>query len=55
MNSYISNPSRNNDRTHIAGSYVSTASSTVLSTGYVSSTPRRGDGTYIRTQWVRAA
>jgi len=55
MNSYISNPNQDTDRRHVHGSYVSTARGTALPTGYVSSTPRRGAGTYVKTQWVRAA
>ncbi len=55
MNSYISNPHQDVDRLHVHGSYVSTPQGTALPTGYVSSTLRRGAGTYVKTQWVRAA
>lgn len=53
MNSYISNP----NTTHVprGGSYVSTAHGAANPSGYVSKVEPRGAGTYVKTQWVRAA
>ena len=52
MNSYISTP---NTRAVEPAGYVSTGRPAATPTGYVSTATRRGAGSYVSTEWVRAA
>ena len=52
MNSYISTP---NTRTLDPAGYVSTGLPAATPTGYVSPATHRGAGSYVSTEWVRAA
>jgi hypothetical protein len=52
MNSYISTP---NNRTSEPAGYVSTGLPAAIPTGYVSPAAHRGAGSYVSTEWVRAA
>ena len=52
MNSYISTP---NTGTIDPAGYVSTGRPAATPTGYVSPATRRGAGSYVATEWVRAA
>jgi hypothetical protein len=54
MNSYISNIDRTAGPTEASG-YVSTGRPAPAPTGYVSPATRSGAGSYVSTDWVRAA
>lgn len=55
MNSYVSTPNLQANRTNASSGYVSSNRPASVPTGYVSSAPRRGAGSYVTSEWVKAA
>jgi hypothetical protein len=54
MNGYISTPARTAQSTEPAG-YISTGQPAAIPAGYISPSTPRGAGSYVATEWVRAA